>query len=106
MAKTKASSVSSDQAIPRDNHIEHASNVVPLHPGPLHTPSNALHGNGVPLEPGKPAGSPDTAEKIKELLRLAQEQGYLTYSDINESLPDTLATPEEIEQIILQLRNL
>jgi RNA polymerase primary sigma factor len=28
--------------------------------------------------------TPELTEKIKELLRLAQEQGYLTYSDINE----------------------
>src|SRR5690349_16635596 len=29
-------------------------------------------------------------EKIKELLRLAQEQGYLTYNDINDALPADL----------------
>jgi RNA polymerase primary sigma factor len=106
MAKTKASNVSSEQATPQDNHTAPASNVVPLHPGALHTPPQALHGNGAPVEPGRSAASPDTAEKIKELLRLAQEQGYLTYSDINESLPETVASPEEIEQIIIQLRNL
>ena len=30
----------------------------------------------------------DLAEKVKELVRLAQEQGYLTYNDINDALPD------------------
>src|SRR5260221_9130417 len=30
----------------------------------------------------------DLTEKIKELLRLAQEQGYLTYNDINDTLRD------------------
>jgi len=54
----------------------------------------------------KGAASPEVAEKIKELVRLAQEQGYLTYGDINEALPDNLASPEQIEQIIIQLRNL
>jgi hypothetical protein len=29
----------------------------------------------------------DLTEKIKELVRLAQEQGYLTYNDINDALP-------------------
>src|SRR5689334_15934072 len=32
----------------------------------------------------------ELAEKIKELVRLAQEQGYLTYGDINDALPDSL----------------
>src|SRR6266481_3308057 len=50
--------------------------------------------------------TPELAEKIKELVRLAQEQGYLTYNDINEALPDNLSTPEEVEEIIIQLRNL
>jgi RNA polymerase primary sigma factor len=45
-------------------------------------------------------------EKIKELVRLAQEQGYLTYNDINEALPDTLIAGEDIDEIYVQLRNL
>src|ERR1043165_636342 len=49
---------------------------------------------------------PELAEKIKELVRLSQEQGYLTYNDINESLPDNLSGPEDIEEILVQLRNL
>jgi RNA polymerase primary sigma factor len=50
--------------------------------------------------------SPELNEKIKELVRLSQEQGYLTYNDINEALPENLSTPEQIEEIIIQLRNL
>ena len=49
---------------------------------------------------------PELMEKIKELVRLSQEQGYLTYNDINESLPDNMSAPEDIEEIIIQLRNL
>jgi len=49
---------------------------------------------------------PEIAEKIKELVRLAQEQGYLTYNDINEVLPDQVTSAEEIESILVQLRNL
>jgi len=48
----------------------------------------------------------EIAEKIKELVRLAQEQGYLTYGDINDALPDTLVTPEDLDDIYIQLRNL
>jgi len=50
--------------------------------------------------------TPEITEKIKELVRLSQEQGYLTYNDINEALPDNLCGPEGIEEIIIQLRNL
>ena len=48
----------------------------------------------------------DLTEKIKELVRLAQEQGYLTYSDINDALPDTMITAEELDEIYSKLRNL
>src|ERR1051325_728793 len=45
-------------------------------------------------------------QKVKELLRLAQEQGHLTYNDINDALPEAVATPEEIEEVLIKLRNL
>ncbi|HWI58891.1 MAG TPA: RNA polymerase sigma factor region1.1 domain-containing protein, partial [Bacillota bacterium] len=50
--------------------------------------------------------TPEIAEKIKELVRLSQEQGYVTYSDITEVLPDSLVTPEALDEIYSQLRNL
>jgi RNA polymerase primary sigma factor len=48
----------------------------------------------------------DLTEKIKELVRLAQEQGYLTYNDINDALPDSVVTPEDLDEIYIKLRNL
>jgi RNA polymerase primary sigma factor len=48
----------------------------------------------------------EIAEKIKELVRLAQEQGYLTYNDVNEVLPDTLISGEELDEVYVKLRNL
>jgi RNA polymerase primary sigma factor len=54
----------------------------------------------------KSQGGLDLTEKVKELVRLAQEQGYLTYSDINDALPDTVVTPEELDEIYIKLRNL
>ncbi len=45
-------------------------------------------------------------EKVKELVRLAQEQGYLTYNDINDALPDNIVSPEELDEIYIKLRNL
>src|SRR6266849_8547940 len=52
------------------------------------------------------ASTVDLTAKIKELVRLAQEQGYLTYNDINDALPDTVTSPEELDEIYIKLRNL
>jgi RNA polymerase primary sigma factor len=46
------------------------------------------------------------AEKIRELIRLAQEQGYLTYGDINDALPDGMVSPEDLDEIYIKLRSL
>jgi RNA polymerase primary sigma factor len=46
------------------------------------------------------------AEKIKELVRLAQEQGQLTFNDISEALPENEATPEKLDEIYSKLRAL
>jgi len=48
----------------------------------------------------------DLTEKIKDLVRLAQEQGYLTYNDINDALPDAVVSPEEMDEVLIKLRNL
>ena len=61
------------------------------------------------LNPGeviKSQSGVDLTEKIKELVRLAQEQGYLTYGDINDALPDNVVTPEEMDEVLIKLRNL
>ena len=44
--------------------------------------------------------------KIKELVRLAQEQGHLTYNDISEALPENAIVPEKLDQIFAKLRSL
>ena len=48
----------------------------------------------------------ELTEKIKELVRLAQEQGYLTYGDINDALPDNVVTADDLDEIYIKLRNL
>jgi RNA polymerase primary sigma factor len=53
-----------------------------------------------------PDRTAEIAEKIKELVRLAQEQGYLTYNDVNEALPDTMISGEELDEVYVKLRNL
>jgi RNA polymerase primary sigma factor len=45
-------------------------------------------------------------ERIRTLIRLSKEQGFLTYKDINTALPGSVNNPEEIENIISILQNL
>ena len=45
-------------------------------------------------------------EKIKELIKLANEKGYLTYDDINERIPESIVSPEEFEGILILLRGM
>ncbi len=46
----------------------------------------------------------DMQEKIRELIRLAKEQGYLTFDDLNEALPVGMADPEQMDALVSQLR--
>ena len=48
----------------------------------------------------------DWPEKIKELMRLAQEQGYLTYSDISDAFPANTVSPEKLDEVCVKLRSL
>ena len=64
-----------------------------------------LNGNGHKL--GAPLSKADEiAEKIKDLVRLSKEQGYLTHGDINDALPETIVSAEEIDDIYIKLRAL
>src|SRR6185312_7878887 len=44
--------------------------------------------------------------KIRELIRLAREQGYLTFDDVHEALPETLISAEGLAEIYRTLGNL
>lgn len=42
-------------------------------------------------------------QKIDELVTLSKEQGYITYEEINEILPMTFDSPEQIDQVLIYL---
>ncbi|QGM20918.1 RNA polymerase sigma factor RpoD [Spiribacter sp. 2438] len=42
----------------------------------------------------------DQQSKIRELIARGKEQGYLTYAEVNDHLPDDIVEPEQIEDII------
>lgn len=48
----------------------------------------------------------DRADKVRELVRLAKEQGHLTYDDINDILPGGVTSPDELDEILVSLRAL
>ena len=67
---------------------------------------NPLHPNipaGITVNPS--ASGIDLTETVKTLLHLAQENGYVTYDDINDILPDGL-NPDDLDQLFTKLRNL
>jgi len=45
-------------------------------------------------------------EKIRYLIRLSKEQGYLTFDDINEALPESVENQDEIDNVLSILQNL
>ena len=58
---------------------------------------------GITINPN--ASDIDLTETVKTLLHLAQENGYVTYDDINDILPDGL-NPDDLDQLFTKLRNL
>ena len=50
--------------------------------------------------------TPEIREKIRELIKLAKEQEYLTYDDIHEILPNNLIEEEDIKAILERLRQM
>ena len=44
--------------------------------------------------------------EIKQLITKGREQGYLTYAEVNDHLPDDIVDPEQIEDIISMLNGM
>src|SRR4051812_16338654 len=60
--------------------------------------------DGAAPGPDIPAGGIN--DKIRHLIRLSKEQGYLTFDDINEALPESVENQEEIDNVLSILQNL
>nr|WP_240610676.1 sigma-70 factor domain-containing protein [Rubritalea profundi] len=50
--------------------------------------------------------TPEIQEKVRELIKLAKEQEYLTYDDINDILPNNLVEQTDVEAILERLRSM
>ncbi len=113
-AKNSASRKGAPQKAPK--RIPSRKNEVPQAPPPhdssvpLAKPASASPANGeAQLQVTGSVQSQsgvDLSEKIKELVRLAREQGYLTYTDINDILPENIVSPDDLDEIYTKLRNL
>ncbi len=56
------------------------------------------------LSPAAVAG--DLQARIRELIKLAKEQGYLTFDDLNEALPTEVTDADELDAILTRLRRM
>jgi RNA polymerase primary sigma factor len=48
----------------------------------------------------------EVTEKVRELIHLSREQGFLTYKNIDHSLPEIANQPEELQNVISIFNNL
>ena len=52
------------------------------------------------------SGLAQQQSRLKELISRGREQGYLTFQDVNDHLPDDITDPEQIEDIIGMINDL
>ncbi|MFL2938555.1 MAG: RNA polymerase sigma factor RpoD [Opitutales bacterium] len=48
----------------------------------------------------------DVTEKVRQLIHLSREQGFLTYKDVDKALPEIAEKPEELQNVISIFNNL
>ncbi|MEC8429624.1 MAG: RNA polymerase sigma factor region1.1 domain-containing protein, partial [Pseudomonadota bacterium] len=44
--------------------------------------------------------------RIKELIARGREQGYLTYAEVNDHLPEDISDPDQVEDIIQMINDM
>ena len=44
--------------------------------------------------------------RIKELIARGKEQGYLTYAEVNDHLPQDISDPDQVEDIIQMINDM
>ncbi|MEK9529821.1 MAG: RNA polymerase sigma factor region1.1 domain-containing protein, partial [Gammaproteobacteria bacterium] len=52
------------------------------------------------------SGLAQQQSRLKKLIALGREQGYLTYAEVNDHLPDDISDPEQIEDIISMINDM
>ena len=52
------------------------------------------------------SGKAQQQSRIKELITRGREQGYLTYTEVNDHLPEDISDPEQVEDIIRMINDM
>ena len=91
-----------------DHGKNHSDKLGMAVPGPANPPPRQSDGSVPILAPALPESRTalDVSDRLKGLIRLAREQGRLTYDDLNEALPGHLATSEDLDEVLIKLRAL
>jgi RNA polymerase primary sigma factor len=56
--------------------------------------------------PAPPAPVSQQAKQLRELIGRGKEQGYLTYAEVNDHLPNDIVDPEQIEDIVNMINDM
>ena len=54
----------------------------------------------------QPQSQPQPQSQLKDLIALGKEQGYLTYAEVNDHLPNEMVDPEQIDDIINMINSM
>ena len=57
-------------------------------------------------EKTRPGGKGDQQSQLKLLIARGKEQGYLTYAEVNDHLPNDIVDPEQIEDIVNMINDM
>jgi len=52
------------------------------------------------------SGKAQQQSRLKELISRGREQGYLTYAEVNDHLPEDISDPEQVEDIIRMINDM
>ena len=100
--RAKALSGSTRLASPKGSHLRKkgVSRLARLDKG--------LNGASTPEseETIKSSAPVDVQSRIRDLIKLAKEQGYLTFDDLNEALPVEVTDADELDAILTRLRRM
>jgi len=84
----------------------HAKAKGPAIPAPAQGKSLAPGAGGAAVEGSLEVDREGRNQKIKGLIALASEQGYLTFDDVNEALPEIAVSPDEMDNVLILLRGM
>ena len=58
------------------------------------------------LEEPLPIDSPEMGERTRMLVKLAKQQGYLTFDDLNDVLPTGIVSADDLEEVLTRLQSM